>query len=174
MPFLWLNYLNLAFTYVSLVAYINFFLYVLREVNACRKWMGDCDSSAVGVGVIQGCVVLLLLFNSLMDWCIKEMKAKMGNVGARLRFIKRVDWSVATCHLWITLCSWQSERKIQRLMNEFYIVCMWEGNWRVNLEVSKMMVSKRKEIEIVDFRTLYGLSVPVAEQCEVVWENEGI
>ena len=34
------------------------------------------------------------------------------------------------------------------------------------------MVSKRKEIEIVDFRNPYRVSVPVNEKCKIVLRDE--
>ncbi len=43
------------------------------------------DSFAIGVRVRQGCVMSLWLFNIFMDGCMREMQAKVGNVGARLK-----------------------------------------------------------------------------------------
>ncbi len=42
-------------------------------------------SLAVEVGVRQGCVMSLWLFNILVDRCMREMKCKVGNAGAKLR-----------------------------------------------------------------------------------------
>ena len=42
-----------------------------------------------------------------------------------------------------------SEKELQRVVDEFYMVC-------------------RKEVEVVDFNTLYRLSVPPVGRCEVV------
>ncbi len=49
------------------------------------------DSFVIGVGVRQGCVMLLWLFNVFMDGCMREMKAKVGKMGAKL-MLNRVDW----------------------------------------------------------------------------------
>ena len=66
-----------------------------REANACVKVDGELsDSFAVGVGVRQGCVMSLWLFNVFMDGCMREMKAQVGKVGARLK-LSGVVWSVA-------------------------------------------------------------------------------
>ena len=43
------------------------------------------ESFPIGVGLRQGYVMLPWLFNSLIDGCMREMKAKAGNVGAPLK-----------------------------------------------------------------------------------------
>ncbi len=63
------------------------------------------NSFRVGVRVRQGCVMSPWLFNVFMDGCIREMKAKVGKLGARLK-LNGVDWAVAAC-LQMTLCYWQ-------------------------------------------------------------------
>ncbi len=68
-----------------------------REANGCVKVDGELsDTFAVGVEVKQGCVMSPWLFNILMDGYTREMKAKVGKVGARLK-LNGVDWSVAAC-----------------------------------------------------------------------------
>ncbi len=57
-----------------------------REANACVRVGGKFnESSAVEVGVRQGCVMSTWLFNMFMVWCMREMKCKVVNVGAKLR-----------------------------------------------------------------------------------------
>ncbi len=53
-------------------------------------------SFAVEVGVRQGCVMSPWFFNICMDGCMREMKYKMVNRGAKLRLNGEV-WSVVTC-----------------------------------------------------------------------------
>ncbi len=54
-----------------------------REANACVKIDGELsDSFGVRVGVRQGCVISPWLFNIFMDGCMREMRAKVGKVGA--------------------------------------------------------------------------------------------
>ncbi len=43
------------------------------------------ESFAVEVGVRQGCVMSPWLFNIFMDGCMREMKPKVVNMGAKLR-----------------------------------------------------------------------------------------
>ncbi len=54
------------------------------------------ESFAVEVGVRQGCVMSPWLFNTVMDGCMREMKCKMVNTGAKLR-LNGEAWSVVTC-----------------------------------------------------------------------------
>ena len=44
----------------------------------------------------QGCVMLLWLFNIFMESCMREMKAKVGNIGARLKLNEK-GWAVVAC-----------------------------------------------------------------------------
>ena len=123
-------------------------------------------SAAIGVGVRQGCVMSPWLFNIFMDGCIREMKAKVGNVGARLK-VNGVGWSVVTCLFADdTVLLAESERELQRVVDEFYSVCV-RRKLRVNGGKSKVMVFERREVEVVDFSNPYRVSVPVAGRCEV-------
>ncbi len=68
-----------------------------KEANACVRVGGKfSESFAVEVEVRQGCVMSPWLFNIFMDGCMKEIKCKVGNTGAKLRLNGEV-WSVVTC-----------------------------------------------------------------------------
>ncbi len=69
-----------------------------REANACVRVGGEfSESFAVEVGVRHGCVVSPWLFNSIfMDGCMREMKSKVVNAGAKLRLNGEVTY---TCNL---------------------------------------------------------------------------
>ncbi len=60
-----------------------------RATNTCVKVNGELsDSSDTRMGVRQGCVMSPWLFNIFMDDCMREMKAKVGNIGARLKLMR--------------------------------------------------------------------------------------
>ncbi len=60
----------------------------------------------------------------------------------------------------------ESERELQRVVDEFYNVCV-RRNLKVNVGKSKLMVFEMKEVEVVDFSNPYRVGVPVAGKCEV-------
>ncbi len=130
-----------------------------REANACVKVDGDrSDSFAVGVGVRQGCVMSPWLFNIFMDGSMKEVIAKVGKADAGLK-LNGVDWSV-TAFLFAddTVLLAESEKVIQRVVDQFHSVCS-RRKLRVNAGKSKVMVFERREVEVVDFGNLYRVSV---------------
>ncbi len=104
-----------------------------------------------------------------MDGCVREMKAKVGNVGTRLK-VNEVDWFVVAC-LFVadTVLLLESERELQRVVDKFYSVCV-RKKLRVNVGKSEVIVFERKEVEVVDFK----VSVPVAGRCEVDSGGEGM
>ena len=55
-----------------------------REGSASVRVNGELCYS-IGVRLRQRCMVSPWLFNISMDGCIREMNAKLGNVGARLK-----------------------------------------------------------------------------------------
>ncbi len=116
-------------------------------MNACVKVDGElCDSFGVGVGVRQGCVMSPWLFNIFINKCMREMKAKVGKVGARLK-LNGVDWSVAACLLVDdTVLLAESESKLQRVVDQFHSVCS-RKKLRVNAGKSKVKIFERKEVE---------------------------
>lgn len=49
----------------------------------------------VEVGVRQRCMMSPWLFNTFVDGCVREMKCKMVNMCAKLRFNGEVWWSLS-------------------------------------------------------------------------------
>ena len=58
----------------------------------------------------------LWLSNIFMDGCIREMKATVGKIGARLK-LNGVDWLVTAC-LFVAI-----ERELQRVVDQFHSAC---------------------------------------------------
>ena len=68
-----------------------------REASPCLRVDGELSKSfPIGVGERQVCVTLAWLFNIFMDGCRREMKAKVGNVDARLKMYG-MGWVVVAC-----------------------------------------------------------------------------
>ncbi len=111
------------------------------------------------------------LFNIFVDGCMRKMKSKVGIIGARMK-LNGVDWSVVAC-LFVddTVLLAESERELQRVVDQFHRVCS-RRKLRVNSGKSKVMVFERKEVEVVNFGNPYRMSVPVDERCEIVMGGE--
>ncbi len=94
-----------------------------REANVCVKVDEELDDFEIRVRVRQGCVMLPRLFNIFMDGCIREMKAKVGNISARLK-LNGVTWSVAACLFAVgTVLLTENEMELQRVVEKFHRVC---------------------------------------------------
>ena len=64
------------------------------------------------------------LFNIFMDGCMREMKAKAGKAGARLK-LNGMVWSMAACLFADdTVLLAESERELQRVVDQFDSVCV--------------------------------------------------
>ncbi len=143
-----------------------------REANACVR-VGEkfSESAAVEVGVRQGCVMSLWLFNIFMDGCLREMKCKVVNAGAKLR-VNGEDWSALTCLFAdYTVLLTESKEALQRVGNEFYSVCK-RGKFTVNAGKSKVMVFERREKEVVDFNIAYRVRLPAVARCRIMLGSE--
>ncbi len=111
------------------------------------------------------------LFNFFMDGCMREMKCKVVNAGAKLRLNGEV-WSVVTCLFADdTVLLAESERDLQRVVNEFYSVCK-NRKLKVNAGKSKVMVFKRREEEVVDFNIAYKVRLSAVARCRVMLGSE--
>ncbi len=98
---------------------------------------------------------------------MREVKAKVGKIGAGLK-LNGVDWSVTACLFADdTVLLAESERVLQRVVDQFHNTCS-SRKLRVNAGKSKVMVSERMVVEVVDFGNPYRVSVPVDERCEIV------
>ncbi len=104
---------------------------------------------------------------------MRKVKAKVGKIGAGLK-INGMGWSAVTACLFAddTVLLAESERELQRVVDQFRNVCN-RRKLRVNAGKSKVMVFERGEVEVVDFRNSYRVSVPVDERCEIVMGGKG-
>ena len=80
-------------------------------------------------------MILPWLFNIFIDRCMREMKAKLGNVDAILK-MQGMKWAVVACLFA------ESEEEFQRVVNEFYSVCM-RRKLKVNTWKNEVMFIKR-------------------------------
>ncbi len=111
------------------------------------------------------------LFNIFMDGCMREMKDKVRNKGAKLR-LNGEDWSVATClFLNDTVLLAESEENLQRVANEFYNVCKGR-KLKVNERKGKVMVSERREGEAIHFNIAYRVRMPAVVRCRIMLGRE--
>ncbi len=143
-----------------------------REANACVMVEGEfSDSFAVEVSLRQVCVMSPWLFNTVINGCIREMKCKMGNAGAKLRLNGEV-WSVVTCLFADdTMLLAESDGDLQRVVNVFYSVCK-RRKLKVNAGKNKVMVFERREEEVGDFNTAYRIRLPAVERCRIMLGSE--
>ena len=91
-------------------------------VRVCRE---EGEWFEVGVGLRQGCVMSLWLFNLFMDAVMKEVREKAGAVGVMLRDERRnIEWKVDRLMFADdTVLLGDSEEKLERLVQEFGRVC---------------------------------------------------
>ncbi len=81
------------------------------------------ESFKIEVGVRQGCVMSLWLFNIYMDRCIREMKVGVQDLGARLN-VRGVEQPMVVClYADDTVLLAESEGMLQRVVDEFDRVC---------------------------------------------------
>ncbi len=57
----------------------------------------------------------------------------------------------------------ESERELQRAVDQFYSVCS-RRKVRMNVGKGKVMVFEKKEVDMVNFRDLFRVIVPVDER----------
>ncbi len=131
-----------------------------REANACVRVGGKLSESfAVEVGVRQECVMSPWLFSIFMDGCMREIKCKVVNVGAKLRLNREVRAVVPCLFADDTVLLAESEGDLQRVVNEFCSVCK-RRKLKVNTGKRMMMVFQRREEEVIGFNTAYRVRVP--------------
>ena len=113
--------------------------------SACVRVGSDMSESfEVTVGLRQGCVMSPWLFNVYMDGVVREVKMRTLGRGLGMRARDGQEWEVSqllfaddTALVAVT------EEKLQRLVQEFGVVCE-RRKLRVNVGKSKVMVCSRE------------------------------
>ncbi len=90
-----------------------------------------------------------------MDGCIREMKDRVHDLGARLK-VRGVEWSSLWwwVDMWMTLLLAESEGRLQRIVDDFDWVCK-RRKLKVNAGKSKMIVFKRAREQTINFAKPY-------------------
>ena len=98
----------------------------------------------VNVGLRQGCVMSPWLFNVFMDGVVREVKMRTMERGLMLKGQNGWEWEVSQLLFADdTALVASTEERLQRLVNEFGVVCE-KRKLRVNIGKSKVMVCSRQ------------------------------
>ncbi len=106
------------------------------------------ESFKVAVSVRQGCVMSPWLFNIYVDGCIREMKVRVRDLGARLNVRGVEQLLVAGLYADDTVVLAESERMLQRIVDEFERVCK-RRKLKVNSGKSKVIVLREQESRLL-------------------------
>ncbi len=100
---------------------------------------------------------------------MREIKEKVRNKGAKLRFNGK-DWSVVTCLFADdTVSLAESVEDLERVVNEFYDVCR-RRKLKVNAGKSQVMVFERREGEVINFN--FRVRMPAVARCRIMLGRE--
>ena len=113
--------------------------------SACVRVGSDLSESfEVNVGLRQGCVMSPWLFNVFMDGVVREVKMRTMERGLMLKGQNGWEWEVSQLLFADdTALVASTEERLQRLVNEFGVVCE-KRKLRVNIGKSKVMVCSRQ------------------------------
>ncbi len=113
-----------------------------------------CESFNVEVGVGQGCVMSLWLFNIYMDECITKIKVLVWDLGVRLNVRGVEQPMVAGLYADDTVLLDESEGMLQRIVDEFDRICKCR-KLKMNAGKNKVLVFESARERIIDFATMY-------------------
>ncbi len=123
----------------------------------------------IEVGVRQGCVMSPWLFNIYMDGCIREMKVRVWDGGARLNVRGVEQPLVAGLYVDDTVLLAETGGMLQRIVDEFDRVCK-RRKLKVNAGKSKVMVFER----VINFAKPYRVGSDVILECKIWLGKEKI
>ncbi len=145
------------------------------DAKACIKVNGETSESfGIQGGVRQGCVMSPWLFNLYMDGVIREMKAKVGDVGVEM-CVNGGKWVLNTILFaddTVLIAEYESD--LQKVINVFDSVFK-RRKLKVNtINKSKVMVFERSKSEVVDFACPYRVRVECPKECEIRLNGEKV
>ncbi len=124
------------------------------------------ESFKVEVSVRQGCVMSPWLFNIYMGGCIREMKVRVWDLGARLN-VRGVEQPLLTgLYADDTVLLAESEGILQRIVDEFDTEYK-KRKLKVNAGKSKVMVFERPREQTIDFAKPYRVGSEAILGCKI-------
>ncbi len=113
-------------------------------VSELKEKIGECFK--IKASLRHGCVMSPWLFNIFMDGVIREMKAKIVNLGIEMS-IDNAKWKISNMLFADdTVLLAESERDLKKLVNEFSNVCE-RRKLKVNVGKSKVMVFEKRKVK---------------------------
>ncbi len=101
-----------------------------------------------------------------MDGVIREMKAKIGNLGIEMS-IDNAKWNLSTILFADdTVLLAESEKVLQKLVNEFSNVCL-RRKLKANVGKSKVMVFEKRKSEVNEFGNQCRMRAENQRQCKI-------
>ncbi len=106
------------------------------------------------------------LFIIFMDGVIREMKAKIGNLGREMSIdnAKRKISNMLFADDTVPLA--ESEKDLQKLVNEFSNVCETR-KLIVNVGKSKVIIFEKRKSEVIEFANQYRMRAENQRQCKI-------
>ncbi len=108
------------------------------------------------------------LFNIYMDGCIRGMKVGVWDLGAKLNARAVEQPVVAGLYADDKVLLAESERMLQRIVDEFDRVCK-RRKLRVNAGKSKVMVFERAREQTINFAKPYRVGSEAILECKIWW-----
>ncbi len=124
------------------------------------------ESFNVEVGVRQGCMMSPWSFNIYMDECIRKIKVRVQDLGARLD-VKGVEQPlVAGLYVDGIVLVAENEGMLQRIVDEFERACK-RRVLKVNASKIKVMVFERARQQTTDFAKPYRVGSEAIPECKI-------
>ncbi len=123
------------------------------------------ESFNIEMGVRQGCVMSPWLFSIYLDGCIREMKVRVQDLGARLN-VRGVEQPLVAGFFRMTVLLAETGGMLQRIVDEFDRVCK-RRNLKVNAGKSKVMVFERAKEQSINSAKPYRVGSDATPGCKI-------